>query len=71
MSKKLHPKWNGPFRVKEVNLPNLSVVPVNNPNGTTRKIHVNSVTKFYDRLVPRLNEGPEEVDSDEEIDEGQ
>ncbi len=71
VSKKLHYKWNGPYRVKEVNLPNISVVPINKPNETPRKIHVNSATKFYDRLVPKLNEGPEEVDSEEEIDEGQ
>ena len=71
VSKKLHFKWTGPFRVKEMNLPNISFVPINKPNETPRKIHVNSATKFYDRLVPKLNEGPEEVDSDEEIDEGQ
>ena len=71
VSKKLHFKWTGPCRVKEVNLPNIPVVPINKPNEIPRKIHVNSATKFYDRLVPKLNEGPGEVDSDEEIDEEQ
>ena len=54
ISKKLHPKWKGPYRVLRIDGENCIVTSLDDPFSPPRKVHLRLVAPYYSRGMTAL-----------------